>query len=387
VVSDRKHAKTTSGTNIEWFEADVVSSQQYYPFGMLMPADPASAATRQYAAGGYDHRYGFNGKEGDDEVRGDDNQQDYGMRGYGVREGRFWSVDPIAGQYPELTPYQFASNTPISGIDLDGLEYFFAADGAFLGRSGSGTQVRVAKSGQEEFVRNYVGWTNDAAKAKNENYRSYNEAQTLNASDNLAIDIKDFLDRSHFTYGEGGGTDAYQASDGAQIDPAQFFADAIQNGVDYFGSEETMKIKMWKNAKKSYREGTIQTEGKKDSPYNVFNDARTAFEDGDPNAFATNPAFNRVLAANIKAIKEKDTSDDSVYGAYQWVGGMKGDTWSGRMINKNRWPTVIITTSTRWSSWKPDIDNPIEFLNTTTFYKFEEFNAKKDFRSDKNKPK
>ena len=35
---------------------------------------------------------------------------------------RFLSVDPIAKQYPELTPYQFASNTPIMAIDLDGLE-------------------------------------------------------------------------------------------------------------------------------------------------------------------------------------------------------------------------------------------------------------------------
>jgi hypothetical protein len=35
---------------------------------------------------------------------------------------RFLSVDPIAKQYPELTPYQFASNTPIQAIDLDGLE-------------------------------------------------------------------------------------------------------------------------------------------------------------------------------------------------------------------------------------------------------------------------
>jgi len=36
---------------------------------------------------------------------------------------RFLSVDPIARQYPELTPYQFASNRPIDGVDLDGLEY------------------------------------------------------------------------------------------------------------------------------------------------------------------------------------------------------------------------------------------------------------------------
>jgi hypothetical protein len=36
--------------------------------------------------------------------------------------GRFLSVDPIAKEYPELTPYQFASNSPIAHIDLDGLE-------------------------------------------------------------------------------------------------------------------------------------------------------------------------------------------------------------------------------------------------------------------------
>ncbi len=71
--------------------------------------------------GGY--RYGFNGKEKDDEVKGNDNQQDYGMRIYDPRVGRFLSVDPISRSYPMLTPYQFASNSPISGSDLDGLEY------------------------------------------------------------------------------------------------------------------------------------------------------------------------------------------------------------------------------------------------------------------------
>jgi hypothetical protein len=35
-------------------------------------------------------------------------------------------VDPITSDYPELTPYQFASNRPIDGIDFDGLEYMKA---------------------------------------------------------------------------------------------------------------------------------------------------------------------------------------------------------------------------------------------------------------------
>lgn len=44
------------------------------------------------------------------------------MRIYDPRLGRFLSVDPITADYPELTPFQFASNNPIQNIDLDGLE-------------------------------------------------------------------------------------------------------------------------------------------------------------------------------------------------------------------------------------------------------------------------
>ncbi len=70
------------------------------------------------------YRYGFNGKENDNDVKSEGNQQDYGMRIYDTRLGRFLSVDPLTPKYPELTPYQFASNRPIDGIDQDGLEFF-----------------------------------------------------------------------------------------------------------------------------------------------------------------------------------------------------------------------------------------------------------------------
>jgi uncharacterized protein RhaS with RHS repeats len=45
------------------------------------------------------------------------------MRIYDPRIGRFLSVDPIVKSYPMLSPYQYASNNPTSGVDLDGLEY------------------------------------------------------------------------------------------------------------------------------------------------------------------------------------------------------------------------------------------------------------------------
>lgn len=76
---------------------------------------------RKYTgASGY--RYGFNGKENDNEVKGEGNQQDYGMRIYDPRLGRFLSVDPLTDDYPWFTPYQFAGNMPTWAIDIDGME-------------------------------------------------------------------------------------------------------------------------------------------------------------------------------------------------------------------------------------------------------------------------
>jgi RHS repeat-associated protein len=115
-ISDKKIGVSGNSVAIDYYNADIVTAQDYYPFGMMMPG-------RNYNASGVsDYRFGFNGKENDNEVKGEGSQQDYGMRIYDPRIGKFLSVDPIASKYPELTPYQFASNSPIASIDLDGLE-------------------------------------------------------------------------------------------------------------------------------------------------------------------------------------------------------------------------------------------------------------------------
>jgi len=70
------------------------------------------------------YRYGFNGKENDNEVKGTGNQQDYGIRIYDPRVGRFLSTDPLTKTFPYWSPYQFSGNDPIRYIDLDGAEQF-----------------------------------------------------------------------------------------------------------------------------------------------------------------------------------------------------------------------------------------------------------------------
>ena len=79
-------------------------------------------AGRKYTASSSKYRYGFNGKENDNDVKGEGNQQDYGFRIYDPRLVRFLSVDPLTKSYPWYTPYQFAGNKPINSIDVDGLE-------------------------------------------------------------------------------------------------------------------------------------------------------------------------------------------------------------------------------------------------------------------------
>jgi RHS repeat-associated protein len=97
---------------IKFFEPVMLSGTDYYPFGMAMRVGGESK-----------YKYGFNGKENDNEVKGGDGtQQDYGMRVYDNRLGRFLSVDPLTQSFPFYTPYQFAGNTPIQAIDIDGLE-------------------------------------------------------------------------------------------------------------------------------------------------------------------------------------------------------------------------------------------------------------------------
>ena len=94
---------------------DVVGYNEYYPFGMLVP--------RRHQSGD-EYRFGYNGMEKDEEVKGEGNSINYEARMHDPRVGRFLSLDPLAKQFPSLTPYQFASNDPIESIDLDGQERY-----------------------------------------------------------------------------------------------------------------------------------------------------------------------------------------------------------------------------------------------------------------------
>ncbi len=67
-----------------------------------------------------EYRFGFNGMESDDELKGTKNSYDFGARIYDPRLGRWLACDPKAQKYPNLSPYNFVANMPMCAIDPDG---------------------------------------------------------------------------------------------------------------------------------------------------------------------------------------------------------------------------------------------------------------------------
>ncbi len=113
VITDRKLGVDSDANGaIDKYSPEIIAAQDYYPFGMQMPGREAPV-TNSY-------RYGFNGKEEDDEVKGDGNSVDFGARMDDPRVGRWLSVDPLQSKYPGISPYAYVANNPIHYIDPDG---------------------------------------------------------------------------------------------------------------------------------------------------------------------------------------------------------------------------------------------------------------------------
>lgn len=71
-----------------------------------------------------DYRFGFNGKEKDNEVKGIGNSLDFGARIYDSRIGKWLSEDPEVATYPQVSSYNYVLNNPINYVDKDGKKVY-----------------------------------------------------------------------------------------------------------------------------------------------------------------------------------------------------------------------------------------------------------------------
>lgn len=75
------------------------------------------------------YRYGFQGQETDDEVKGEGNSYSWTQRAYDPRIARWTSVDGRDDMYPYLSPYVFTGNNPIAAYEINGDFFNFIAAG------------------------------------------------------------------------------------------------------------------------------------------------------------------------------------------------------------------------------------------------------------------
>ena len=106
---------------VDYYEPIVITANDYYPFGMLMP-------NRSFSLAGNNYRFGFQAQEKDKEVYGNGNVVSFKYRFNDTRIGRFLSVDPLTKDYPWNSTYAFSENIVINAIELEGLEKVYIFD-------------------------------------------------------------------------------------------------------------------------------------------------------------------------------------------------------------------------------------------------------------------
>jgi hypothetical protein len=234
-------------------------------------------------------------------------------------------VDPIAAQYPELTPYQFASNTPIQAIDLDGLE-------AFIIHGTNESSPRFTPTSIEQFKR-ITGNT-----VANDKFSWGDKAGTLNSRDyERKVSAEELV-----SYIETQRSALMKKGEISESEPVSLV------GYSHGGNVAIQAIKILKdkyNIKVNLL--TISTPAYNEDVYNVAPSGIPA-PTMAPNP--ENPADNDGINAHTHIVHEKDHVVDIAGGSHVFKKSSLHD------VNN-----IMITDKDLPIPYKSDTDNLIEF--------------------------
>jgi len=162
-VSDVKNCPDYNSDNeVDCYLAQILSNSDYPPFVVSMTERSYNSSSQ---------RHGFNGKENDSETE----TMDFGARLLDGNLGVWLAVDPLAGKYPDLSPYNFAGNLPVLFIDIDGMKFVnpYKAKVAELMQN-----VATAQAIYDEYIKNNPGLSLQELKDSQE-VNNLNSAQAV----------------------------------------------------------------------------------------------------------------------------------------------------------------------------------------------------------------
>jgi RHS repeat-associated protein len=184
-----------NGDAVSGYSVPVASIADYSPFGVQLDGRTQSAG---------DYRYGFQGQEKDDEVKGEGNSVNYKYRMHDPRVGRFFAVDPLAGEYAYNSPYAFSENRVINARELEGMEaddcFNFGKKRGFWGKMSSKVSFpSIELTFNKVVIEKISSTTSQNFGASGRNDRSMTKNVELKGSGNIRFNAYSFEDGLQIT--------------------------------------------------------------------------------------------------------------------------------------------------------------------------------------------
>ena len=180
-----KRENIQTQTNRSFPTANIITCTDYYPFGMATGGRNGSVES---------YRYGYQGSEKDDEIKGQGNYYTTFFRGLDPRLGKWLSVDPKASSLSWQSPYCSMDNNPVWFNDVLG-------DIFKIGKGDNRAKKDIKQlAGKNKKYININTKTGDVEFSKRYTKLSSSEKRTLESNKNFKLITDLITDNNKFLY-------------------------------------------------------------------------------------------------------------------------------------------------------------------------------------------